>query len=75
MSNINVAYIASNLQSAVNSYGILFSVGETVEHQDKKAGKAAITGFTLSTELKDILVHTTMGLCTIDFLEKATQHE
>lgn len=75
MSNINVAYIAANLQSAVNSYGILFSVGEIVEHQDKKAGKAAITGFTFNTELEDILVHTTKGTCTIGFIDKKVQHE
>ena len=67
---LKINYIAVNSLSAISSYGEVFTVGEQVLHQDKKAGKARIRFFEVDMIRNEIKVHTDEGWAHLDFIEK-----
>lgn len=66
----NQNFISVDKQTALSSYGEIFILGETVNHQDKDAGIAIITSFEPVIERNEIRVHTNKGYAHLDFLEK-----
>lgn len=65
------SYLATDKYSAINSHGEKFFIGETVGHQGAEDGDVAvIEKFTLDNEHADIVVNTSKGTCTIEFLLK-----
>lgn len=66
-----INFLATDAQSAINSYGEFFNVGDTVSHEDKDAGIATITGFELDAENNEVKVITTKGWVHLDFVVKA----
>jgi hypothetical protein len=63
-------FISVDGQTAKNSYGQYFSVGETVGHQDKSVGESTILKFEPEIEMNEIKVHTDKGFAHLDFLTK-----
>lgn len=65
------AYLACTGRSAISSHGEEFFIGETVGHQGVIGEETAvIEGFILDPENADIVVQTSKGTCTIEFLLK-----
>lgn len=65
-----INYLAVDNQSALNSYGTFFFVGNAVRH-DGASEIAIIESFEIDKESNEVLVHTTLGTCHLDFLTKA----
>jgi hypothetical protein len=64
------AYFGIDGRSAINSQGETFLIGETVKHQGAGDEVAVIEGFTHDPKNADIVVQTSKGTCTIEFLLK-----
>lgn len=63
-------FISVDKQTARNSYGEFFTVGETVSHQDTEAGDATIISFTAELAMNEVRADTNKGSAHIDFLVK-----
>lgn len=63
--------ISNDGRIAFNSYGVCYTVGERVGHQDKNAKLAIIQSFEFDFKMNEVRVNTDKGYCYIDFLEKA----
>ena len=63
-------FISVDSKTARSSYGDFFTVGETVSHEDKEAGKAKILSFSIDEELDEVNVHTEKGSTHLDFIVK-----
>lgn len=67
---MNSNYMSVDKQSAISSYGDHFEVGQTVSHEDKKAGTAKILSFSFDENSNKVLVNTDKGYSHIDFIVK-----
>ncbi len=63
-------FLSCDKKTAINSYGVLFEVGEVVKHQDKEAGTAKIISFFEDIARNEIAAQTTKGVAHIDFIEQ-----
>lgn len=66
----NQNFISVDKQTVLSSYGEMFIVGESVNHQDEDVDTAIIISFEPSIERNEIKVHTNKGYAHLDFLEK-----
>lgn len=67
---INGNFISANKEVAINSYGIVFNVGELVGHEDETAGTATIESFEFDDRTMEIKANTSLGFAHIDFITK-----
>jgi len=65
---IDQNFISVDEQTAINSYGEQFKVGQIVAHQDTEAGEAKIKSFECKKEENEITVHTSKGHAHLDFI-------
>lgn len=63
-------FISVDRQTAISSYGEVFSVGEVVGHEDENTGEATIESFTLMVSENEIRVETDKGFAHLDFIVK-----
>lgn len=63
-------FISVDKQTVINSYDEVYTVGETVLHEDKEAGNATILSFEPSESKNEVIVNTDKGYAHIDFLVK-----
>lgn len=66
----NKNFISIDLNTAINSYGEVFFVGETVGHEDRKAGTAKILSFQPDNASNEVTAVTDKGTAHINFLAK-----
>jgi len=71
MKNVtNQNFISVDGQTVRNSYGVYFSIGEIIEHDDDSVGESQILSFEPIIDRNEIRVHTTKGYAHIDFINK-----
>jgi hypothetical protein len=64
-------FLSVDGKTAINSYGEVFVVGETVGHEGTKEGDTAVINYlAASIEDNEIVVFTTKGTAHLDFLVK-----
>lgn len=63
-------YIITDCTKAISSYGVIFKVGDEVQHEgvEDENETAIIERFESSLEDGEVIVHTTRGHCKLDFL-------
>ena len=64
-----INYISTDKQSAINSYGQEFLVGQEVIHDDKEAGSATILSFEVNDSENEVRANTDKGYAHIDFIQ------
>lgn len=62
-------FISVDKKTALNAYGVFFTVGEEVGHEGSE-DTATIVSFEADTEMNEVKVNTTRGWGNIDFLIK-----
>ena len=63
-------FLSVDGNTAINSYGEYFTVGEMVGHDDEEAGYAEILSFSPIKKENEITVWTSKGYVHLDFLVK-----
>lgn len=63
-------FISVDKNTVINSYGEVFTVNETVAHEDDEVGTATILSFEPIEDRNEIRVNTDKGFAHIDFLVK-----
>ncbi len=61
-------FLSVDKQTARNSYGEFYSVGELVAHDDETAGNATILSFEADATRNEVRVNTNHGYAYVDFL-------
>ena len=64
-------FINTTNDTAINSYGELFSIGDNVGHEDKSIDEnATIQSFEIDKESEEVKAITDKGYAHIDFIHK-----
>lgn len=63
-------FLSSDNITAINSYGVIFKVGDEVQHEgvEDENETAIIKSFESSIIDEEIIVHTSRGHCKLDYL-------
>lgn len=62
-------FLSVDKKVAMDSYGTYFKVGDVVGHEGApEEERATISKFEIDEESAEVLVHTNMGTCHLDFI-------
>ena len=68
MTNYRKNYLSGDKLAAINSYGEVFEINDTVKHDGAGNETAKILNFKIDETTNEIIAETTRGTAHIDFL-------